>query len=142
MFRSPFIRQIAALPWRIDADGALSVLLITSLGTGRWVLPKGNVRKKEAPAAAAAREAMEEAGVTGAVSDAVIGTYRYAKVRRDGGSVPARVSVFALAVGEAHDIWPEAASRIRCWCTPHEAAELVDEPDLAALIAGFVPSVQ
>ena len=34
-------RQYAALPYCIDEQGRLSTLLITSRGTGRWVLPKG-----------------------------------------------------------------------------------------------------
>lgn len=138
---SKTIRQIAALPLRLDADGTLAVLLITSRGTGRWVLPKGNVRKHEEPAAAAAREALEEAGVTGAIGARPVGTYRYAKVRRDGGTVPTRVTVFALAVAEERPIWKEADTRTRRWCTPAEAASLVDEPDLASLLAGIAGSV-
>ena len=33
-------RQFAALPWR-DAGHGIEVLLISSRGTGRWVIPKG-----------------------------------------------------------------------------------------------------
>ena len=33
-------QQVAALPYWIDPDGKLKLLLVTSRDTGRWVLPK------------------------------------------------------------------------------------------------------
>ncbi|HPU15489.1 MAG TPA: DUF47 domain-containing protein, partial [Polymorphobacter sp.] len=57
--------QIAALPYRRDADGDMRLLLITSRETRRWVLPKGNPIDGLDPHLAAAAEAYEEAGVTG-----------------------------------------------------------------------------
>ncbi|MFK4980221.1 NUDIX domain-containing protein, partial [Klebsiella pneumoniae] len=74
------IRQIAALPYRTLGEGVSApteVLLVTSRGTGRWVLPKGNMAKSERAHDAAAREALEEAGVIGAVCPAAIGSYEY-----------------------------------------------------------------
>ena len=62
--KRPTIRQVAALPYRIDSSGAAEVMLITSRGTRRWVLPKGNLIKGLDWHQAAAQEAFEEAGVT------------------------------------------------------------------------------
>ena len=47
------------------------------------------------------------------------------------------VSVFPLEVLIQLGAWPEAHQRDRRWMTPAEAADAVDEPDLAALIRGF-----
>ena len=35
------VKQIAALPIRWDREGHLQVLMVTSRGTGRWVMPQG-----------------------------------------------------------------------------------------------------
>ena len=56
--------QFAALPWRGTGDRR-EYLLVTSRRTGRWIFPKGSPLVGEAPAAAALREAAEEAGVDG-----------------------------------------------------------------------------
>jgi hypothetical protein len=36
------ITQYGVLPYRVDAEGRLEILLITSRERGRWVVPKGN----------------------------------------------------------------------------------------------------
>mgnify|MGYP000604135431 CR=1 FL=1 len=56
--------QVAALCWRAGPQ----VLLITSLTTRRWIIPKGWRADGMTPADAAAREALEEAGVTGKIT--------------------------------------------------------------------------
>ena len=64
------MRQIAVLPYRFggpDKDGPTEILLVTSRGTGRWVVPKGNPLTGLDRHASAAVEAEEEAGVIGAV---------------------------------------------------------------------------
>jgi uncharacterized protein len=133
--------QAAALPFRIlpgvanIAGEAIDVLLVTSRDTGRWVLPKGNIEAGESLAAAAAREAAEEAGASGVVTSAAIGHYRYAK--RDSVHGELDVAVFPLRVRDLATDWPERKVRERQWFSRAEAATLVEEPDLAALIAGF-----
>jgi uncharacterized protein len=133
--------QAAALPFRIlpgvanIAGDAIDVLLVTSRDTGRWVLPKGNVEAGETMAAAAEREAVEEAGASGAVAGTAIGSYRYAK--RDTANGELCVAVFPLRVRNLAADWPERKARERQWFSRAEAATLVEEADLAALIAGF-----
>ena len=113
------------------------VLLITSRETRRWVIPKGNPIKDLKPGPSAAQEAFEEAGVRGAVGAKAIGLYHYDKRLRSGRLQHVRVQVYALQVQEARDIWPEMAERDRLWSSPAEAANLVDEPELRALLAKF-----
>jgi phosphohistidine phosphatase len=71
-------RQSAVIPYRRGPNG-LEVLLVTSRKGKRWVLPKGVVEPDLTPAVSAEKEAMEEAGVRGAVDDEPLGTYEYRK---------------------------------------------------------------
>jgi uncharacterized protein Yka (UPF0111/DUF47 family)/8-oxo-dGTP pyrophosphatase MutT (NUDIX family) len=136
------MRQIAALPYRALGSGIsapVRVLLITSRETKRWVIPKGNPENGLPPHAAAALEAEEEAGVRGAVCPTPLGSYRYRKRRPSGASVMLDVDVFPLAVRDELATWKEAGQRERRWFTLAEAAEAVEEEDLADLIRSFGP---
>lgn len=130
--------QCAAIPYcRAELDEP-RVLLITSRRTRRWVLPKGWPKPREAPARAAEREAFEEAGVLGEALDAELGEYTYDK-RLGRGIVECRVAVFALRVTALAAAWPERGQRALRWCSPDQAARLVREPGLGALLARFDP---
>jgi len=131
--------QVAALPWRV-ADNGIEVLLITSRDTGRWVLPKGGVEKDEKLWRGAAREAEEEAGIRGAVSRREAGRYFYAKVQWIGRAVPCEVIVYPLEVDVVADNWKERDSRARTWVSPAEAATMVEEEDLGAMLRAFEES--
>ena len=75
--------QYGALPYRIGASGELELLLVTSRGRGRWIIPKGWPIKGLTPRKAAAREAFEEAGIRGKIGARPIGHYPYAKLSDD-----------------------------------------------------------
>lgn len=130
-------RQYGALCYRHPVGGRLEVLLITSRDTGRWVIPKGWPIKGLTAAQSAAREAFEEAGVTGTVLPDPLGFYRYAKSESSGATI--EVGVFPMAVAALMPVFPEAGERRIEWFAPQDAAELVHEPDLAGLIAAFHP---
>lgn len=134
----PPLHQYAALPYVI-VDGRVLVLLVTSRDTGRWVIPKGWPKKRKPPDALAAREALEEAGVTGEVEARPIGVYHYQKRLHFLSRVHCEVAVFALRVEAQRIDWREKAERRQCWVSLDEAAALVAEPDLAELIRRFVP---
>lgn len=118
-------------------DAAVSILLVTSRETKRWVIPKGNVAGGVAPHAAAAVEAEEEAGVRGAVCPTPLGSFRYRKRKGSGASLMADVEVFPLSVSEELADWKESKQRERRWFSLAGAADAVDEPDLADLIRSF-----
>lgn len=132
-----FRLQVAALPWRKASEG-VEVMLITSRETGRWVLPKGWPERGEAPCEAAAREAVEEAGLSGSISSASAGHYLYVKIDRSGGDdVPCEVYVYPLEVERVASKWKEQKVRERSWFSAEAAADMVEEPDLKTLIAEF-----
>ena len=118
----------------VGADGQRLVLLITSRETRRWVLPKGWPKPGVVPHRQAAREAFEEAGVTGKIGRTPIGRYRYVKLLRNGSTIPCRVDVFPLAVDQIHDDWPERGQRDFVWFTLGEAAIRVEEAELTDLL--------
>ncbi|UAK26798.1 DUF47 family protein [Sphingomonas nostoxanthinifaciens] len=131
------MRQIAALPYRIDDTGTVNVLLITSRETRRWVVPKGNPIRGLSSHQAAAHEAYEEAGVRGITCPTALGSYNYWKRRNDGSVRRATVAVFPLAVTEQEADWPEQDERETRWFDLPEAATLVQEADLGRLIGRF-----
>jgi 8-oxo-dGTP pyrophosphatase MutT (NUDIX family) len=131
-------RQVAALPWRRGRDG-IEILLVTSRETRRWVTPKGGRMSGKTDAEAAAQEALEEAGVEGVVSKRPLGSFRYLKVLRRRASRWCAVDLYGLEVTIQHRDWKERAERDRIWLARDEAARMVDEPDLQALIAAFEP---
>jgi 8-oxo-dGTP pyrophosphatase MutT (NUDIX family) len=126
--------QYAALPYRLR--NGVEVLLITSRETGRWVLPKGWPMKGRKPHVAAAREALEEAGIKGKVGKCAIGSYRYGK-RLSQGVLACTVEVYPLAVERQMSRWSEQGQRTLSWFSAEDAAGLVEEAELASLLRAF-----
>ncbi len=121
-------RQSAVLPYR-RRDGDLQVLLITSRNGKRWVLPKGIVEPGMTPPDSAAKEAEEEAGVEGAVSD--IGLGRYAQ-KKWGGTC--KIEVFPMRVTAENAQWPESEIRQRVWLSLDSAAKRVENAKLRKIL--------
>jgi 8-oxo-dGTP pyrophosphatase MutT (NUDIX family) len=129
--------QYAALPWRLDEDGYIEILLATSRDTKRWVIPKGWPMKGRKPHIAAAIEAMQEAGLRGKIEKTKLGEYEYEKRLKGGSAVDCRVEVFPLRVEGQRKKWPEKGQRVTYWFPFERAAEQVDEPQLREIILAF-----
>jgi 8-oxo-dGTP pyrophosphatase MutT (NUDIX family) len=125
--------QVGALPIRRSADGSIEILLVTSRETQRWVVPKGWPVKGMKDHDAAAREAYEEAGVTGKVGKRSTASYAYWK-RLPDSAVLCRVKLYRLEVERQLGAWPEQGQRRCQWFKPADAADLVDEPELQTAI--------
>lgn len=130
--------QYAALCYRVEG-GDLKVLLITSRGTGRWIIPKGWPIAGLSPSETAAQEAWEEAGVQGKLSKHKAGFYSYDKLMGSGELRPCFLTVFPIEVKKMADDYPEQGQRRRKWYSPKKAAARVDEPELAKLLREFDP---
>lgn len=138
MLRRPERLQFAALCYRKTQDKrGLEILLITSRGTGRWVIPKGWPMNGKLAHAVAEREALEEAGVKGKADVKPLGSYTYMKGLDSGFDIPCKVQVHALKVSGFATDFKEKGQREMAWVSCEEAAARVAEPGLKELILEF-----
>ena len=128
--------QYAALPYRLNG-ATLEILLVTSKHNRRWIIPKGWPLEGLPPQASAAREALEEAGVSGEMENVALGFFHYFKTLRGSVIVPCKVEVFALRVTRYRKTWAEKEARSRRWCSIDEAVAAVVEPELRGLMRKF-----
>ncbi len=129
--------QFGALPFKWDRDGSLKVMIVTTRRRKRWMIPKGWPIRGLKPSAAAAREALEEAGLVGQIAKRPLGSFTYEKRLDPDSSVVCTVKVFAFKVRQQRKTWPEKKERQARWFSVAEAAGAVDEPELTALIERF-----
>jgi len=109
--------------------------MITSRGTGRWILPKGWPIDGKDSAQSALQEAWEEAGVKKAkIEGAPIGHYDYLKNRGRGRTETVQTLVYVAKVTKLSNSYPERHQRKRKWVPAEDAANLVHEPQLRELL--------
>lgn len=137
MVQRPDRVQVAAVCFQ-GTGADRKVLMITSRETKRWIVPKGWPIDGLDASAAAAQEAWEEAGVKPAnIQSEPLGTYDYQKRLEGGATVSCATQVFAIEVAHLEDDFPEVSERERRWVHPKEAAEMVEEPGLRAILQAF-----
>jgi 8-oxo-dGTP pyrophosphatase MutT (NUDIX family) len=125
------IPQSAVVPI-IEENGEVKVVLITSSQSAHselWGIPKGLIEPHLSPQESAANEAWEEAGLLGAVEEAPIGFYEYAKW--DG---ICEVDVYLMRVQETLDAYPESGFRKRMIVDLNLACDLVANKDVASIL--------
>lgn len=123
----PAQRQSGALPYSIVNDRVV-FLLVTSRRTGRWIFPKGSISAGMTPWDSAAKEALEEAGVSGEVGTNPIGTYR----NSDKGML-VDIDLYPLRVEAQFDAWQEMDQRLRHWALLAETRRLLADRSLARI---------
>ena len=131
------MHQIAALPFYDNPGGGVDICLVTSRGSGRWIIPKGNPIRGLAPHEVAAQEALEEAGLMGHVDERCIGTFKFDRIR-NGRDTTCRGDVYALRVERQMQTWTEMHERSVLRCNVKTALSLVSVPNLATLINRYV----
>lgn len=101
------IIQSGVIPYIIE-NGTVKVILITSRKRKKWILPKGFIDEGLTPPESAGKEAYEEAGVLGTVSEKSAGYYSYTRQEQK-----YKVSLFPMLVDNISDQWPESTERER-----------------------------
>ncbi len=142
VLKTPKRRQVAALCYRQGRKGP-KVLLVTTRGTGRWIIPKGWRIRGKSSSESAMQEAWEEAGVAkGKLAKKPIGRFFYNKTKDDGERIPVVTSVYPIAVKRVKDKFPEVQQRRRKWVSPKKAAKMVREPDLKLILRQFAADME
>jgi 8-oxo-dGTP pyrophosphatase MutT (NUDIX family) len=139
LFRPPDDIQVAALCLR-GTGRETEVLLIRTLDSGSWILPKGWPMKGKSLAQAAATEAWEEAGLHGVVEPAALGTYPNIKITGKGLEKPCRVHVFVMQVTSEDTDYPEAAFRRKKWLSVEKSLARLVQPELRSIVARYLES--
>ena len=130
--------QYGALPYRFTAEAALEILLVTTRQTRRWIIPKGWPIKSLRPPKSAAREAFEEAGVTGRIGMKPVGTFSYDKALDEAGvQATCEVKIYPLLVKRQLEVFPESEQRMLQWVDPAKAMIMIKEPGLRKLVTAF-----
>jgi 8-oxo-dGTP pyrophosphatase MutT (NUDIX family)/predicted alpha/beta hydrolase family esterase len=124
---SRYPRQAAAVCYR-RRSGNSEFLLVRTTG-GRWTFPKGGVEASLGMSGSAAQEALEEAGVTGAIESQPFIYYLHAKreLKADEGRASRFcVAAFLLEVQTENARTPERG-RTPTWFNPAEAKQRLAE---------------
>jgi 8-oxo-dGTP pyrophosphatase MutT (NUDIX family) len=130
-----YIEQAGAICCRVS-KGRAEILLIRGRRNGKWGIPKGGIEAGETSSQAAAREAFEEAGVSGLCEETALDTFRYQK---QGKSLPCRVAVHRMQVENTATEFPEASERTACWITWEDAINLVEHEGLRRILRTLAP---
>tara|TARA_R110002110_G_scaffold40211_4_gene128769 strand:- start:8103 stop:8582 length:480 start_codon:yes stop_codon:yes gene_type:complete len=139
--KSELRTQFAALCYRLKR-GKVQILLVTSRGSKRWIVPKGWPMDAKTPAASALQEAWEEAGVHGRTDGPCLGVFTYSKDMGPSDGVPCLAMLYPVVVKSLSKQFPESGQRRRAWVSRKKAARMVSEPELARLILDFNPRLK
>jgi 8-oxo-dGTP pyrophosphatase MutT (NUDIX family) len=115
------IQQSGAVPIQFQNDEPM-FLVINNLNRTRWLVPKGIIEDGQTSAGTAAKEAMEEAGITGEILEPALGVYTYSKW-----DDVCSVDLFILFVKKIYETWEEDNFRERHWINWKEFLKIVDE---------------
>jgi len=136
MIFRPRALQTGAICLREGAEG-LEVLLVRTLDTGRWIIPKGWPMDGKTLAEAAEIEAWEEAGARGRMMPEEFARIPSNKRRSGGLEVPTDLAIFVMIGTELVDDYPEAGKRERRMWPIDLAARRADVDALGEVIAAL-----
>lgn len=124
-----YYTQSAVIPYRWTESG-LQVLMVASSKVKHWVVPKGIHEPGLSPQESAAKEAYEEAGVSGEIAAEPLGSY---KVKKWGAKCTVAVYPMKVSSMLTEDEWEES-HRGRHWVSPEQAALWLKEKALRKLV--------
>ena len=130
------VSQHGVLPWRMTRKSGLRILLVSPVDGEDWKIPAGVPVEGRAPFLSAALHAFQEAGIIGEIDTAPLGNHRSGKVDRED-SQDRFMRVFAMKVRGTLSHWKRQDQYQRRWFSAHEAAAVVQDAGLAAMIRRF-----
>ncbi len=118
------VDRVAAVCYR-RAGGSVEFKLVRTKGGNRWTFPKGHIEKNEPPWWAAAREALEEAGIRGRIASEPLAVFPDEQRAPDGRRVELTIAAYLLEV-ESDSETPEPG-RDPTWFPPEQARQKLAE---------------
>ena len=132
------LKEHAALPWRMNCDGNLEVMLLRPRRGGSWRVPPVRCSGTRTGLQLADRAAFKEAGITGRIGSEPLGRYVALRLHPCGSRKAVELTVYGLHVWGTLVSWPNNVKVIRRWMAPAEAAVSVEETGLRDLFASLV----
>ena len=127
--------RVGAIPFIVE-DGDVKLLMVTSLTRGRWVFPKGTMKKGEGKLKGCRREAFEEAGVKGKIlSDLPITAVIKSNDKSKSDLIV--VTYYPMLVTKQTKEWPEKKLRKRQWVPLDEIDQHLKKGDLRRVVETF-----
>ena len=127
--------RVGAIPFIVE-DGDVKLLMVTSLTRGRWVFPKGMLKKGEGKLKGCRREAFEEAGIKGKIlSDLPITAVIKSKDKSKSDMMV--VTYYPMIVTKQTKEWPEKKLRNRQWVPLDEIDQHLRKGDLREVVKTF-----
>jgi len=127
--------KVGIIPFDVK-EGNIAVLFVTSIGRGRWILPKCDLELKESHKEGCLRCAFDEAGVKGSLLDQIPMTNVITK-SDFGATKNIAVTYYPMLVEEQLDEWPEFKKRQRHWALLDSADRVTDREDFLRVINLF-----
>ena len=124
------IEQSGVIPFFLE-DGKIKIVLVTSRGSGEWIIPKGMLEENMTIEQSAANEALEEAGVEGKIGNNVFSEYNYQKWQSK-----FLVKIYLLKVETIHQVWDEIKFRNIKIVDLFEALKII-KPDQLQVLKDF-----
>ncbi len=128
------MKKVGVIPFQIT-DGNITVLLVTSIRTQRWILPKGNLKSNESRKKGCLREAFEEAGIDGKILKDFPMTMVMPDKAEASGEMP--VIFYPMLVKNQAKKWPEKDSRQRKWMGLDAALAEIPSKDVLNVLKHF-----
>ena len=128
--------RVGVIPFIVEA-GDVKLLMVTSLTRGRWVFPKGMLKKGEGKLKGCRREAFEEAGIKGKIlSDLPITAVIKSKDKSKSDMMV--VTYYPIYVTKQTKEWPEKKLRKRQWVPLDEIDQHLKKGDLLKVVRTFL----
>jgi 8-oxo-dGTP pyrophosphatase MutT (NUDIX family) len=118
-----------------SSNGTTEMLLITSRRDRTWGIPKGEKREAEEPWAAAAREAREEAGISGYIKEVPLGEYDFMNT-----STKQSVTIFHMTDVHEESNFDDIRIREKQWIPLSEAGRFIRVAKLNEIIKHLLNS--
>ena len=128
------MKKVGVIPFQIT-DGNITVLLVTSIRTKRWILPKGNLKSNESRKKGCLREAFEEAGIDGKILKDFPITMVMPDKTVSKGEIP--VIFYPMLVENQAETWPEQDRRERKWMPLDAALAEIPSKDILNVLQHF-----